>query len=214
MGSKVIPLLIFSGALLLFIVVIGHPILPNSWDGETAMHEMRHCSIWIWDHSLTLIALTAWLSGLSELETKINPNAHSAGRLFTTALSLWSIVLIAEISAVPYLMSSLEKHPNIAVETVTKSLFCLSLMTGYIANLFIWFGIFLLGFLIKKEKASPAWLADFAVISAILGLIATLYTLFFPKYDPIIPLAIGSTLPFLWTIVFSCYLLFHSIKID
>lgn len=214
MHAKYIPLFILSGALLLFVAVIAHPILPNPWDGETAMDEMRHCPIWISDHCLTLIAFTAWLCGLSALETKINPEARSGSRLFVTALSIWSIVLIAEISAVPYLMSSLETHPDGAVETVTQSLFCLSLMAGYIADLFIWLGILLLGLSIKKAKAAPVRFADFAVISAVVGLIATLYPLFFPDHDPLvilIVLAAGSGLPFLWTVVFSCYLLFHDI---
>lgn len=207
MSEKNIAWITCIGALIVGITTLGHPVIYNPWDGQTAMQKMSHCSIWTWDHAVMIGGVILWIGGLTEFERIIEARSHIAGVLLITALSLWVLFLTTELSALPYLMNTFSKRPDPTVQTVIISLFTFDLLLGYITILLVWSGIFFLGFSIRHNQHYPSWLASLGIAGGLIGAAGSLYTTIYPEKGGLIVMILSSAIPYIWTLVFPVYLI-------
>ncbi|MBS4174863.1 hypothetical protein [Bacillus sp. FJAT-49736] len=196
--------IIFIGGILILIATILHPPLVNPYAGRIAFHEFNHSGIWMWDHILMLIGMFLWLGGLAGSSCFISMEKTSLSKIgsamFYISLSLWIIVLTAELTILPIIGEEVLKNQQEMLVKVWEANFSFGLLAGYIAVACGWIGIIFYGLGIKPNgKPYSVWFKNSCVYSGIIGTAGIFLTFCFFKAGLILlPLTSGPV--FLWTL--------------
>lgn len=194
------------GALLFAVSTVFHPITIDPWQPSQNLHKVnQHLHIWSWDHAALAIALVLWLLGLSGVDHLPDPSPpllKISSRLFMTSLGIWLVVLANELGVIPPIVRALQHNSNNALTVMGGAMFTFSLLGGYFAMELVWVGVFLIGLSMRMYSRCPRWLAHWAVLGGMAGVLGNMYTVLFPA-GALIILAITSIIPYAWTIAFA-----------
>ncbi|GGH76841.1 hypothetical protein JOD43_001216 [Pullulanibacillus pueri] len=195
MLKRISAILTLVGGLIFAAATIFHPPLTNPWDVSYAFKEVNAHEHWILDHWFFLSGLTLWLIGLAQLADGEQNRSRNAARLFIGSLTLWYIILAAELAVLPQLLSTILIEGKTYYQPIWNALFTWGLFAGYLAMFFVYIGIILLA--INDQGV----LRMLGIITGGIALMATLLLFAHPNLS--IYLAMPSLLPFLWTLWFA-----------
>lgn len=196
---------ILVGGFLILESTILHPLTLDPWNGNHALERINHSlSMWVWDHSLMMIAMLLWYFGLlggSLFLKHSTPFIKIANGLFILSVTVWMVVLTAELASLPALAIEVAENPSRIMEIVWKSMFAFGLLGGYFAVLFTWISIFLLSLSIKKTNKKFTVLKKIGVYGGLIGALGIVISIIYSEMA-ILVLPITSGIPFIWTLMF------------
>ncbi len=201
-SNKAAGISILAGAALVAISTLLHPPVVDPWDGSHALQGINDDYMrWMFDHSIMLTGIFLWLLGLSGAEFYLKESymgARNASRLFISSLTIWIIVLAAELVTLPILAPPAEENPGSLAFTVYRAIFGLGLLSGYFAIALIWIGSSLLSKSMQADFKTDSWFTKTGWISGWGGAAGIIISVMFPETAFFI-LPITSGPPFLWT---------------
>ncbi|WP_054956916.1 hypothetical protein [Paenibacillus dakarensis] len=196
---------LLAGGLLLGISTAMHPPAANPWSGLEAIHIIHEGTFyWQIDHSLMLLAVLLWFSGLSAGETYAGagPTARLAARFFAAALTIWVIILAMEMTILPTAVHYIGLDREPAAQGILIGIYAFGIMVGDFAMALAWIGVSLTALALFKEKNSfPRWLSTAGIWAGIWGVAGIIAALLLPDYSlPIYLVSAGP--PYVWTLLF------------
>lgn len=194
---------IIIGGILILIATVLHPPLVDPYAVDTAFHEFSHSDMWTWDHILMLVGMFLWLGGLAGsgpfFDKEKSPLSRIGSAMFYVSLSLWILILTAELTILPIIGEEVLRNHNAMMKKVWEANFSFGLLAGYFAVACSWLGIALYGLELKLgENHFSKWFKNSGFFSGIIGFAGLLLTFCFFKAGYILlPLTSGPV--YLWT---------------
>ncbi|WP_066172819.1 hypothetical protein [Bacillus marinisedimentorum] len=202
LSNKAAGISILAGAALVAISTLLHPPVVDPWDGSHALHDINNSYLrWMFDHSIMLAGIFLWLLGLSSAEFYLKESymgARNAARLFISSLSIWTVVLAAELVTLPIIASAAEDSPDSLAFILYRAIFGLGLLSGYFAIALIWIGSSLLSKSMEAEFKTGSLFTKAGWVSGWAGAAGIIVSVMMPEAAFFI-LPITSGPPFLWT---------------
>lgn len=196
---------VIAGGLLMGLSTAMHPPAANPWSGLKALHIIHEGTFyWQMNHSLMLLAVLLWFSGLSAGENfaGAGPAARLASRFFAAALTIWVVILAMEMTVLPTAVHYIGLESEPAAQGILIGLYAFGIMTGDFAMALGWIGVSLTALALLKNGAGfPRWLAAAGIGAGFWGIAGIVAALLLPDYSlPIYLVSAGP--PFLWTHLF------------